>query len=196
MIVSVDPSLLSPAQASDALLEAVLVNDEATVARMLPLADPRFIGQALRSACEREYIPCVTLLLEHVGEQDVYNMCVKTAQCGPSSMLPVLFNAHPAFAASSLYAAAKYGMTDCLSVLIPLVDPKINNSKALQWAVVMEQVECIELLYPISDPVAALNELKPKSREQIWLPLESRIQRETLLHATNDGRGVQSARKR
>jgi len=60
----------------------------------------------------------------------------------------------------ALQLAAKLGRTQCVELLIPVSDPCVGNSNALQEAVWRNHTTCIDLLYPVSDPPAALRQLQ------------------------------------
>lgn len=89
----------------------------------------------------------------------------------------------------ALISAASLGRPECVKLLIPVCDPKTNNSAALQKAVThLHQScidtnacqSCIDLLYPISDPYAALHQLQRDhpTWPQWWKELEQRIANE------------------
>lgn len=52
----------------------------------------------------------------------------------------------------ALQVAASYGHTECVKLLIPVSDPKASNSAALQWAAQYGNVEAIKVLISVSDP--------------------------------------------
>lgn len=54
----------------------------------------------------------------------------------------------------ALQFAALNGHTEIVERLIPISDPKTNNSKALQNAAKNGHLECVRLLIPVSDPKA------------------------------------------
>lgn len=47
--------------------------------------------------------------------------------------------------------AARYGDIETVRKLLPLVDPKADNSYALQWAAYNGHLEIVRLLIPVSD---------------------------------------------
>lgn len=51
----------------------------------------------------------------------------------------------------ALQVAASYGHTDCVKLLIPVSDPKTNDSAALGWAARYGSIECLKLLIAVSD---------------------------------------------
>ena len=53
---------------------------------------------------------------------------------------------------SALARAAKHGHAECVELLIPVSNPNANNSGALGWAVHNGHAECVKLLIPVSDP--------------------------------------------
>lgn len=52
---------------------------------------------------------------------------------------------------NDLLEAARDGQTDEVRRLIPISDPKSNDSAALYWAAANGHAECVELLVPVSD---------------------------------------------
>ena len=61
---------------------------------------------------------------------------------------------------AALRFASSNGHLKCVKLLIPVSNPKANNSYALQAAVENGHTRCVELLYPVSDPVVALKQLQ------------------------------------
>ena len=53
-----------------------------------------------------------------------------------------------------LRLAARYGHTDVVKLLIPVSDPKAIGSYALRWAAEKGHTEVVKLLIPVSDPKA------------------------------------------
>jgi hypothetical protein len=54
----------------------------------------------------------------------------------------------------ALLLAARMGHPDCVELLIPVSDPKADNSSALRVAAENGHLACVELLLPVSDPKA------------------------------------------
>ena len=54
----------------------------------------------------------------------------------------------------ALREAADMGHKEIVELLIPVSDPKVNESEALRWAADRGHKECVELLLPLSDPMA------------------------------------------
>lgn len=54
----------------------------------------------------------------------------------------------------ALQVAASYGHTECVKLLIPVSDPKANDSTALGWAGRYGSTECLKLLIPVSNTKA------------------------------------------
>ena len=54
----------------------------------------------------------------------------------------------------ALQVAASYGHTECVKLLIPVSDPKANNSAALGWSAEYGSTEALKILIPVSDPKA------------------------------------------
>lgn len=83
---------------------------------------------------------------------------------------------------NALMWAAVFGHLDIVQFLLPLSDPKFNNSAALQSAVAQGQIECVDVLYPVSDPLRALHDLKEQylNQPEVVFSLEARIEAEQL----------------
>lgn len=60
----------------------------------------------------------------------------------------------------ALQFAVYYGHIECVKLLIPVSNPKEHNSRALCLAAENGRTECIELLYPVSDPKVAIKQLQ------------------------------------
>lgn len=60
--------------------------------------------------------------------------------------------------------------------LLPFSDPKFNHSCALQMASAIQHQEIFDLLYPLSQPTKALNEMKKYSRTFEFEMLENAIE--------------------
>lgn len=71
--------------------------------------------------------------------------------------------------------AAFEGHIECLKLLMTRLDPKAYGSLALQCAIMGRKHDCIELLYPVSNPQEALDGLKIWNPQGQWGWLEERI---------------------
>lgn len=84
----------------------------------------------------------------------------------------------------SLVQAVKENRSEVVKqveILLPHSDPKTSNSKPLQWASVNRNAEVLDLLYPLSDPLVALEALQKISTDaQDWMLLFDRIEAERL----------------
>lgn len=84
----------------------------------------------------------------------------------------------------SLVQAVKENRSEVVKqveILLPHSDPKTSNSKPLQWASVNRNCEVFDMLYPLSDPLVALEALQKISTDaQDWLLLFDRIEAERL----------------
>lgn len=102
----------------------------------------------------------------------------------------------------ALVAAARSTRADVVAVvgvLLPHCDPTAHNSKALQYASVNGNLELVDLLYPISNPVDAMNKLKTISNDpHDWMLIEQRIEAERIqkvLHQSIESQGRNRERK-
>ena len=57
-------------------------------------------------------------------------------------------------AIDALHAATIGGHAECVEMLIPLSQPKAQNSRALELAAQYGHAECVKVLIPVSDPTA------------------------------------------
>lgn len=78
--------------------------------------------------------------------------------------------------------SAALGQAHCnieiVKLLLEKADARWNNSVALGFACVSKQKDIFELLYPLSDPHAALHELQKRYTDIHWRMLEERIQQD------------------
>jgi len=63
-----------------------------------------------------------------------------------------------AFNNEALRRASAHGHVECVKMLIPVSNPKHNDSSALQWASANGYVACVKELIPVSEPKAQNNE--------------------------------------
>lgn len=82
----------------------------------------------------------------------------------------------------SLVQAVKENRSEVVKqveILLPHSDPKTSNSKPLQWASVNSNCEVFDMLYPLSDPLAARNALQEISTDPMdWAMIDARIEAE------------------
>lgn len=140
-------------------------NDEEVV-RLLPLVDDDDIPFLLFSAVINGYTYGVELLAPRSG----------TTQ-----------NNH------SLGAAVSQRYIEGVKILLPISDPSYNNSACLQRAVLNDDMDTFELLYPYSDPQIALDELlasdqfeetPQRAHSMVFVELQQRILKTKLSDAT------------
>lgn len=154
---------------------AIHQKNEAEVARLLPLVDEDDIPFLLFSAVVNRYTYAVELLAPLSG----------TAQ-----------NNH------SLGAAVSQKYIEGVKLLLPISDARYNDSACLQRAVLNQDAEMFELLYPLSDAKVALQGLKrcdqlqeqpARKHETLFVELSNRVLRDTLEHNSADC-GVEAAK--
>lgn len=89
----------------------------------------------------------------------------------------------------SLGAAVSQKYIDGVKLLLPIADPRYNDSACLQRAVLNRDAEMFELLYPVSDAKVALQGLKrcaqfkeqpDRKNEPLFVELSNRVLRDTL----------------
>lgn len=146
------------------LIEAARVGDAAEVERLIPLSVPSFnCDKALRVAAENGNTECLTLLLPYsvllntdavpllLAAENGHVECVKM-------LAPFLAGGLEAWN-QALFAATCAGHAECVRFLVARAQPQDKNSRALMAAVIYEHSACVDILYPHSDPVEALDEL-------------------------------------
>lgn len=101
----------------------------------------------------------------------------------------------------ALAKSVKAGHRECFDVLLPLSDPKLNQSLALVMACEYYQEEMFEILYPLSNPQEALKVLQQKHGEHALecLSLQQRIisekEQQTLTRITKNKGSAKSVKK-
>lgn len=120
--------------------------------RILGFVSADGVERALRVGLEYGYVDVVEFLITHVSISD------------PHSQF--------------LTQAVFHGYIECVTWMMSISDAKANNSRALQEALVFGHEAIFELLYPVSDPQAALYCMQKNTAafdEDDWGPLEKRI---------------------
>lgn len=155
----------------DLLEQAIERKDNSEVARLVPLLNADEVSFSLWSAVCHKYTYAVQLLVERYT-------------CGD--------NGH------SFWLAVARNDVQGVKMLLPICDPLAQNSICLQRAVLNNNMEIFELLYPVSDACLALQELQnseqfeenpARAQSYVFIELEARVLRKKLKHfATNDGR--------
>lgn len=175
-----DPSLLSRAvvmaakrQGEDAL---------ACVRMLLPFVTPQDCFSALKTAALSGNALMAQLLVEH-SELSSPDPLLLAIDFGDQDVVEVLSAAYGVEGNSvALVAAAREGFVESLEILLPRADPLYRNSQALAAAAINGNDACVEVLYSISNPNAALESMKayyPHQAEK-WVALEERVERERL----------------
>lgn len=118
----------------------------------------------LALAIDKSHTTCVDLLLPHANHQ----------ACN-----------------AGLVAAVRFDDKKSVARLLPRADPHYDNSAALRFAALRNNQELFDLLYPLSNPQAALDILqhKWKNQPQLWSMLEERMRKDlhaSLEHATEN----------
>lgn len=67
----------------------------------------------------------------------------------------------------ALWFASGRDSVECVKLLLEVADPLHNNSQALQSAVIHKNQEIVDLLYPLSDPDAALKQILNKFKQTV-----------------------------
>lgn len=114
---------------SAALRDAAMLGHAQCVELLIPVS--KHFERALITAVEHEHVSCVRLLAPHIDitKTDILTRAVQNKDI------------------------------ECVRILLPYSDPKFCNSDALQWASHHNNQDIFDLLYPVSDPQAALDEM-------------------------------------
>lgn len=134
---------------------------------------------------------CHVHLVEYMLEQqwkDILEHCefwaMHAVKHHPLSIIEQLCRYSTERMNEALVAAARSTRADVVAVvgvLLPHCDPTAHNSKALQYASVNGNPELVDLLYPVSNPVDAMNTLKKISTDSNdWMMIEQRIEAERI----------------
>jgi len=78
---------------------------------------------------------------------------------------------------TALWMASSRDSVECVKLLLAVADPLHNHSQALQSAVINKNQEIIDLLYPVSDPDAALDQIRKKYNTVGASPYQDFIER-------------------
>ena len=88
----------------------------------------------------------------------LFQKIIKEATIGNADQLKILIKQSNSIDCSkALIISAVNGHTECVKLLIPLSNPKTNDSEALRLASSSGHTECVKLLIPVSDPKAKNN---------------------------------------
>jgi len=85
-----------------------------------------------------------------------------------------------------LQTAVRNNNCEMVELLLPYCNPQVDNSLALQCASVVGSTHLVNLLYPLSNPTQALNDLQERIAIGVWNLssedlLKARMQRDTLV---------------
>lgn len=127
----------------------------------LPLHEERASGYLLLCARHKNS-NTLSLLLPFVGDRLKNWMCSWAAKQNNtrilSAILPTMTDLSQIQFA--LFGVVSKGHLDAVKVLLPFVDPKHQQSKALQMASYYGFQDIFNLLYPLSDPKEALSKME------------------------------------
>lgn len=169
--------------------------------RLAPLSTPTAHKNAFKSSAGHGNIQCLKVLQPYISAED--DCWLRSfEECANNSLLVGALLCFPSNCdhVACLDLLAPYVSKDeanrvlafmggqcsveILNVLLKYADPQYNNSRALQRAVKENAQRNIDILYPISDPVAALKVMQegvlPKCTPEDWMPLYERIESERL----------------
>lgn len=112
--------------------------------------------------CVRELIP-----VTHSSQNGLsISFLCAAAEAGHEQCVQLLIAEDIQLNTTALWCAAVRGQANCVKTLIPVSDPKFDNSCALEAAARGGHLECVKLLLPVSDPNAALKEALINKHEE------------------------------
>ena len=195
IIYSLDPSDVYRAMDCAARKSAAVYME-----KLAPLATQLAVLSAYQVAASLGSTGCVQILRPYIHSQSdhetAFNACAQTSllvgglshfptDCDHAACLELLT---PHVEQKSVNEMLGFIGGQCsvevLTVLLQYADPKFNNSKALQKAVLADAQSNVDILYPLSDPGLALQALQkdPFNTPQEWMPLYERIESERMRH--------------
>ena len=134
-----------------------------------------------------KHVHFVEYMLEHQWKDIVENCdfwAMHAVKQHPLHIIEQLCQYSTAPLNEALVAAVRSNRGDVVAVvgaLLPCCDPTADNSKALQYASVNENLELVDILYPTSNPMAALTALQRISGDpRDWMMIEQRIEAERI----------------
>lgn len=139
--------------------------------------------KTLVDAVGRNANDVVRVVLEHseVARNGACVLAMAAVRRNPDLLPHLLPHLDKEACTAALENAAHHATARTVALLLTHATPKRDNSKALQWASVRGDQRMFDLLYPVSDPLAALEHLQQISTDQAdWAMLEARIQCDTL----------------
>ena len=201
----------------DFVLQAAARNNRVECVKMLlPFSNDH--RPALHAAVDQNHIKCVKLLIPGSGDtgpalciavQNHFNECAQLlltdgltkSECSPLLLWNGLTKDRSHMNQYALRTAVEFGNTEGVKMLLPFVDPTINDSEALRLAAHNGYTECLELLYPVSDPVVALEILQKECPNDysVWGKLEQMVEVErvqNMLNAEIGSTGVVKAQRK
>ena len=188
--------------------------------------NPMIWRSAAVEAAKAGHVACMTHLIARVADDTVYDQCLRSAVVGghaqcvellaPKATLDAVSKAlletvrmqqHGCFDALLAWAAKPHqdlfheavlcNDHHAFHTLLPLVDPKFNNSLALQVACLKGHAQMFDELYLVSDPIAARAQLTASNTFTDLL--DARIEQDrlnvVLTQATNNEYGSRAQRK-
>jgi len=163
-----------------ALYNAARSGHAECVKLLIPLCDPKASNSiSLYLAAQHGHAECVKLLIPVSDPQanQCFALCWATGNQHLECMRLLLQVSNTEVNNRLLRSTAHSGHVECVKLLIPFSDPKHNNSSALQLAVKKKNKICIDVLYDVSDPSAALYQLQQDHPDDVnlWGELEERV---------------------
>lgn len=174
------------AQSHLALQAALLHHHLPVFDRLVDISCTIAHNQALPAAAAEGFVTVVDKLLTYVDDQQTLEAALSHA--ASNNHLPIVKTLLPSVPFEkrfeALVQAVLHNNKEIVVYLIPLCDPKGNNSRALQFAVEEKLFDIADMLYPLSNPQEALEciledwDLKPG--DPLTQYLEDRIESDRL----------------
>lgn len=135
------------------ICEAIKNHQTEIVQQLLTVAEPHILMLSLSIAVEQDDI--FELLLPKLDVLGHSGPLTTAALLGRTEMVSTLIPfASQEIATKALGEAVRKGHVEATKLLIPVSDPKANNSEVLRTAALLEHKQIVELLIPVSDPKA------------------------------------------
>lgn len=127
------------------------------------------LSETIERAAESGFYECVQLLTPMCEQKSIGRAVAGAAAYGHMDILTHLLPLSSLeLNSEALKRAAHKGQRECLEILIPVSDPKHEDSEALYLAVASENIHCIKLLLPVSDPTAMNSQALQLAVQSEW----------------------------
>lgn len=197
-LLRLDVAVQNPIIWRSAAVEAAKAGQVACMEHLIArVADDTVYDQCLRAAVAFEQALCVESLAQESAPDSVNSWLIQTVQMHMHECFDALFAWTTLSHQDLFHEAVLYNNHHVFHILLPLVDPKFNDSLALQLACLKQHIELFDKLYLVSDPIAARAQLTASNTFTDLL--DTRIEQDrlnaVLTQATNNEYGARVQRK-